>query len=152
MEGLTDLGEIDLSKPGCLSHLRYYSEACELELFYTRPTKNRQSQLMKLTRNDRPQHGQIIAGTGAGKTLFATNLITQDLLNDFIGSTIIDPKGALIKRLANFLDRVGRQYHRLDPQIDDSDCLNPFFVPEGKDIEPMIEANVAAFHAYLGPD
>lgn len=151
-EGLMELGGIDLNQPGCLSHLRYYSEACELELFYTRPTKERQSQLMKLSRNDRPQHGQIIAGTGAGKTLFATNLITQDLLNDFMGSTIIDPKGALIKRLANFLDRVGRPYHRLDPQTDDSDCLNPFFVPEGKDIEPMIEANVAAFHAYLGPD
>ncbi|MCT1402896.1 type IV secretory system conjugative DNA transfer family protein [Paenibacillus sp. p3-SID867] len=151
-EEINELDSIDLNTPGCLSHLRYYSEQCELELFYTRPTKERQSQLMKLNRSDRAQHGQIIAGTGAGKTLFATNLITQDLLNDYIGSTVIDPKGSLIKRMANFLDRIGRKYYRLDPLIVNSDCLNPFFVPESEDIEPMIERNVAAFHAYLGPD
>lgn len=151
-DDIKELDSIDLNTPGCLSHLRYYSELCELELFYTRPTRERQSQLMKLNRSDRAQHGQIIAGTGAGKTLFATNLITQDLLNDYIGSTVIDPKGSLIKRMANFLDRIGRKYYRLDPLVDNSDCLNPFYVPESEDIEPMIERNVAAFHAYLGPD
>ncbi|MFD1130691.1 type IV secretory system conjugative DNA transfer family protein [Paenibacillus sp. PDC88] len=151
-DGLVKLEDIDINTPGCLSHLRYFSELCELELFYTNPTRERQSQLMKLNRSDRAQHGQIIAGTGAGKTLFATNLITQDLLNDYIGSTIIDPKGSLIKRMANFLDRIGRKYYRLDPLVENSDCLNPFYVPESEDIEPMIERNVAAFHAYLGTD
>ncbi|WP_054943715.1 type IV secretory system conjugative DNA transfer family protein [Paenibacillus ihuae] len=132
--------------------MRYYSEDCKLELFTTVPTKDRQSELKVLKRGDRAQHGQIIGGTGAGKTLLATNLITQDLLNDFIGSTIIEPKGSLINRLSNFMDRTGRTYRRLDPEYEFTDCLNPFFVPEGKDIEPMTEANVSAFHGYLGPD
>lgn len=143
---------VDLNKVGCLSHLRYYSEECKLELFSSVPTKDRQSQLMVLSRSDRAQHGQIIGGTGAGKTLLATNLITQDLLNDYIGSTIIEPKGSLINRLSNFMERTGRPYYRLDPEYEFTDCLNPFFVPDGQDIEPMIEANVSAFHGYLGPD
>lgn len=74
------------------------------------------------------------------------------MLNDYIGSTIIEPKGSLINRLAHFLTRVGRPFRRLDPQCETTDCLNPLFVPEGEDIEPMIEANVSAFHGYLGPD
>lgn len=151
-EEVFNLGSIDLDQKGCLSHLRYYSEECRLQLFTTVPSKERQSQLMELNRSDRAQHGQIIGGTGAGKTLLATNLITQDLLNDYIGSTIIEPKGSLINRLANFLDRTGRPYFRLDPQFEFSDCLNPFDVPEGHEIEPMIEANVSAFHGYLGPE
>lgn len=151
-EAISNLEGINLSRKGCLSHLRYYSEECKRELFHTVPTKERQSQLMVLNRNDRAQHGQIIGGTGAGKTLLATNLIVQDLLNDYIGSTIIEPKGSLINRLANFMDRTGRNYYRLDPEYELTDCLNPFDVPEGKDIEPMIEANVSAYHAYLGPD
>jgi hypothetical protein len=149
---ISKIDGIDLSKKGCLSHLRYYSEECKLELFHTVPTKNRQSQLMVLNRNDRAQHGQIIGGTGSGKTLLATTLIVQDLLNDYIGSTIIEPKGSLINRLANFMERTGRNYYRLDPEYELTDCLNPFDVPEGLDIEPMIEANVSAYHAYLGPD
>lgn len=147
-----NLETIDLNEKGCLSHLRYYSEDCIRELFHTVPTKDRQSELMTLNRNDRPQHSQYIGGTGAGKTLLATNLITQDLLNDYIGSTIIEPKGSLIRRLANFNDRIGRPYYRLDPEYEFSDCFNPLYVTEGGDIEPMIEANVSAFHAYLGPD
>jgi hypothetical protein len=149
---LIHLDKIDLNQIGCLGHLRYYSEDCKLELFNTIPTKERQSELKVLTRSDRAQHSQIIGGTGAGKTLLATNLIAQDLLNDYIGSTIIEPKGSLINRLANFMDRTGRTYHRLDPEYEFTDCLNPFYVPEGQDIEPMIEANVSAFHGYLGPD
>jgi hypothetical protein len=151
-DDLTNLNKIDLNQKGCLSHLRYYSEECKLELFSTVATKERQSELKVLSRSDRAQHAQIIGGTGAGKTLLATNLITQDLLNDYMGSTIIEPKGSLINRLSNFMDRTGRPYHRLDPEYEFTDCLNPFFVPEGKDIEPMIEANVSAFHGYLGPD
>ncbi len=151
-EEIKQLDRIDLNKKGCLSHLRYYSEECKLELFQTVPTMERQSELKALSRSDRAQHSQIIGGTGAGKTLLATNLITQDLLNDYIGSTIIEPKGSLINRLANFMDRTGRPYKRLDPEYEFTDCLNPFFVPEGQDIEPMIEANVSAFHGYLGPD
>jgi hypothetical protein len=151
-EDITQLDIIDLNEKGCLSHLRYYSEECKLELFNTVPTKDRQSELKVLGREDRAQHSQIIGGTGAGKTLLATNLIAQDILNDYIGSTIIEPKGSLINRLANFLDRTGRPYHRLDPEYEFTDCLNPFYVPEGSDIEPMIEANVSAFHGYLGPE
>lgn len=148
----TEFTKIDLNQRGCISHLRYYNEECKLELFNTVPTQKRQSELMVLSRSDRAQHSQIIGGTGAGKTLLATNLIAQDLLNDFIGSTIIEPKGSLIHRLSNFMDRTGRQYRRLDPEYEFSDCLNPFYVPTGQDIEPMIEANVSAFHGYLGPD
>lgn len=144
--------KMDLSQRGCLSELRYYSEDCQLDLFMTVPTKEKQSQLMSLNRNSRAQHSQTLGGTGSGKTLLATNLITQDLLNDYMGSTIIEPKGTLINRLANFLDRTGRPYYRLDPQYEHTDCLNPFYVPDNNDIEPMIEANVSAFHAYLGPD
>lgn len=151
-EDITQLDIIDLNEKGCLSHLRYYSEECKLELFNTVPTKDRQSELKVLGREDRAQHSQIIGGTGAGKTLLATNLIAQDILNDYIGSTIIEPKGSLINRLANFLNRTGRPYHRLDPEYEFTDCLNPFYVPEGSDIEPMIEANVSAFHGYLGPE
>ncbi|GKS12964.1 hypothetical protein YDYSY3_39640 [Paenibacillus chitinolyticus] len=143
---------VDLYKKGCLSHLKYYSEECKRELFYTMPTKEQQSRQMVLKRNDRAQHGQFLGGTGAGKTLFATNLISQDLLNEYIGSTVIEPKGSLINRLANFLDRIDRKYYRLDPVSENSDCINPLFVPEGQDIEPMIEANVAAYHGYLGPE
>lgn len=149
---LADLDLIDLNEKGCLSNLRYYSEDCKLELFQTVPTKERQSELITLNRTDRAQHGQFIGGTGAGKTLLATNLITQDLLNDYIGSTIIEPKGSLIKRISNFMERTGRPYRRLDPECEFTDCLNPLFVPENQDIEPMIEANVSAFHGYLGPD
>ncbi|WP_375102255.1 type IV secretory system conjugative DNA transfer family protein (plasmid) [Paenibacillus sp. RS8] len=151
-EELYEFDGIDLNKEGCLSHFRYYSEECRLDLFHTIPTKERQSQQMSLNRNDRAQHEQILGGTGAGKTVLATNLIVQDLLNDYIGSTIIEPKGSLINRLAHFLTRVGRPFRRLDPQCETTDCLNPLFVPEGEDIEPMIEANVSAFHGYLGPD
>ncbi|MFD2614709.1 type IV secretory system conjugative DNA transfer family protein [Paenibacillus gansuensis] len=151
-DGELNLEGLDLNQKGCLNHLRYNSEDCKLELFNTVPTKERQSELMVLSRSDRAQHAQIIGGTGAGKTLLATNLIVQDLLNDFIGSTIIEPKGSLINRLSNFLDRTGRTYRRLDPEYEFTDCTNPFFVPEGQDIEPMIEANVSAFHGYLGPD
>ncbi|MGU3473145.1 type IV secretory system conjugative DNA transfer family protein [Paenibacillus sp. D51F] len=149
---LMNLDVIDINQKGCLSHLRYYSEECKLELFNTVPTKEKQSELKILGRSDRAQHSQIIGGTGAGKTLLATNLITQDLLNDFIGSTIIEPKGSLINRLSNFMDRTGRTYRRLDPEYEQTDVLNPLYVPEGEDIEPMIEANVSAFHGYLGPD
>ncbi|MFX3639830.1 MAG: type IV secretory system conjugative DNA transfer family protein [Candidatus Pristimantibacillus sp.] len=151
-EELSVFEGIDLNELGCLSHLRYYSKDCRLELFTTVPTKERQSQLIVLKRNDRGQHSQYIGGTGAGKTLLATNHITQDLLNDAIGSTVVDPKGSLINRLANFLDRTGRPYYRLDPEYEFTDCFNPFFVPDGRDIEPMIEANISAFHGYLGPD
>ncbi len=150
-EEIFEMEGIDITKAGSLSHLRYYSEDCILQLFHTEPTKERQSQLIMLKKGDRAQHEQIIGGTGSGKTLLGTNLIVQDLLNDYIGSTIIEPKGSLIRRIANFLDRVGRPYYRLDPEIEDSDCLNPLYVPEGFDIEPMIEANVAAYHGYLGP-
>lgn len=143
---------IDISKKGSLAHLRYNSEECKIVLFHTQPTKNRQSQLVAISRSDRAQHGQTLGGTGAGKTLFATNKVTQDLLNDYIGSTIIEPKGSFIRRLANFLDRVGRPYHRLDPEYEDTACLNPMYSPEGQDFDDMIEANVAAFHSYLGPD
>ncbi|CAM4047731.1 type IV secretory system conjugative DNA transfer family protein [Paenibacillus alkaliterrae] len=149
---LSDLETVDLNEKGCLSHLRYYSEECKLELFQTVPTKERQSELVVLNRTDRAQHAQIIGGTGAGKTLLATNLISQDLLNDYIGSTIIEPKGSLINRLSNFMERTGRPFRRLDPEYEFSDCLNPLYVPEKEDIEPMIEANVSAFHGYLGPD
>jgi hypothetical protein len=149
---LLQIDRIDLNQKGCLNHLRYYSEDCKLELFNTVPTKDRQSELKVLSRSDRAQHAQIIGGTGAGKTLLATNLIAQDLLNDYIGSTIIEPKGSLINRLSNFMDRTGRNYRRLDPEYEFTDCLNPFYVPEGQDIEPMVEANVSAFHGYLGPD
>lgn len=151
-EELYEYEGIDLNVEGCLSHFRYYSEECKLDLFHTTPTKELQSQLISLNRNDRAQHEQILGGTGAGKTVLATNLIVQDLLNDYMGSTIIEPKGSLIDRLAHFLTRVGRPYRRLDPQCETTDCLNPLFVPEGEDIEPMIEANVSAFHGYLGPD
>lgn len=151
-DDLANLERIDLNEKGCLSHLRYYSEECKLELFHTVPTKERQSELKVLNRTDRAQHGQIIGGTGAGKTLLATNLICQDLLNDYIGSTIIEPKGSLINRLSNFMERTGRPFRRLDPEYEFTDCLNPFYVPEQEDIEPMIEANVSAFHGYLGPD
>jgi hypothetical protein len=152
--GITEvaLKQVDLSQKGCLKHLRYYSEECKLELFNTVPTKTRQSELVTLGWNDRTLHGQIIGGTGAGKTLFATNIIVQDILNDYIVSTIIEPKGSLIKRLSNFLDRVGRPYHRLDPEYEFTDIWNPFYIPEGGEIEPMIEANVSAFHGYLGPE
>ena len=146
------LEKMDLSQKGCLSHLRYYSEECKLELFHTVPTKYRQSELMYLNRTDREQHSQMIGGTGAGKTLLSTTLVTQDLLNDFMGSTILEPKGSYINRLSNFMDRTGRPYRRLDPEYEFTDCLNPFFVPINEDIEPMIEANVSAFHGYLGPD
>ncbi|OME78636.1 hypothetical protein BK120_23135 [Paenibacillus sp. FSL A5-0031] len=149
---LSDLDKVDLNEIGCLSNLRYYSEDCKLELFQTVPTKERQSELIVLNRTDRAQHGQFIGGTGAGKTLLATNLITQDLLNDYIGSTIIEPKGSLIKRLSNFMERTGRPFRRLDCEYEFTDCLNPLYVPENEDIEPMIEANVSAFHGYLGPD
>ncbi|MFE5324714.1 type IV secretory system conjugative DNA transfer family protein [Paenibacillus sp. NPDC056579] len=151
-EELLEVDEIDLGKKGCLSHLRYYSEECKLQLFMTLPTRERQSQLMTLSRDDRAQHEQYIGGTGSGKTLLATNMVVQDLLNDYIGSTIIEPKGSFINRLANFMDRTGRTYYRLDPENEFSDCMNPFYVPVGEDIEPMIEANVSAFHGYLGPD
>ncbi|WP_336775158.1 type IV secretory system conjugative DNA transfer family protein [Paenibacillus sp. MMO-58] len=144
--------KLDIDTKGSLSHLRYYSEKCEIELFYTVPTKEKQSELKVLNRTDRAQHGQFIGGTGAGKTLFATNVISQDLLNDYIGSTIIEPKGSLINRLSNFMDRTGRPYRRLDPEYEFTDCLNPLYVPDNEDIEPMIEANVSAFHGYLGPD
>ncbi|SFJ77159.1 Type IV secretory pathway, VirD4 component, TraG/TraD family ATPase [Paenibacillus sp. UNC496MF] len=150
--GFATLEKIDLSKKGSLSHLRYYSEECKLELFHTVPTKYRGSELIVLNRGDRAQHQQTIGGTGAGKTLLATTLVTQDVLNDFMGTTILEPKGSFIKRMANFMDRTGRPYRRLDPEYSLTDCLNPFFVPEGEDIEPMIEANVSAFHGYLGPD
>lgn len=143
---------IDLNVKGCLSHLRYYSEECTRELFYTQPTKEKQSQLIILSRKDRAQHGQMLGGTGAGKTLLATTLIVQDLLNDYMGSTIIEPKGSLINNIANFLDRIGRPYHRLDPQSESSACLNPLYVPDGIDIDAMIEANVSAYHGYLGAD
>lgn len=149
---LSEIDMIDLNEKGCLSHQRYYSEECKLELFQTVPTKERQSELVVLNRTDRAQHAQIIGGTGAGKTLLATNLISQDLLNDYIGSTIIEPKGSLINRLSNFMERTGRPFHRLDPEFEFTDCLNPLYVPENEDIEPMIEANVSAFHGYLGPD
>ncbi|PQP80354.1 hypothetical protein C0Q44_28500 [Paenibacillus sp. PCH8] len=151
-EELYEVDEVDLNKPGCLSHLRYYSEECILELFFTQPTKEKQSQLITLSRDDRAQHEQVLGGTGAGKTLLATTLITQDLLNDYMGSTIIEPKGSLVESLSNFMDRVGRPYHRLDPEYEFTACLNPLYVPTGDDIEPMIEANVSAFHGYLGPD
>lgn len=144
--------QIDLSKKGSIGHLRYYSEECKLELFNTVPTKFKQSELMILERGDRAQHGQFIGGTGAGKTLLATTLVVQDLLNDFMGSTILEPKGSFINRLSNFMDRTGRPYRRLDPEYEYTDCLNPFYVPDGEDIEPMIEANVSAFHGYLGPE
>ncbi|MFC5402439.1 type IV secretory system conjugative DNA transfer family protein [Cohnella soli] len=144
--------EVDLSEKGCLSHLRYYSEECKLELFHTVPTKYKQSELMELGREDRAQHSQTIGGTGAGKTLLATTLVVQDILNDFMGSTILEPKGSFINRLSHFIDRTGRPYRRLDPEYEFTDCLNPFYVPEGEDIEPMIEANVSAFHGYLGPE
>ncbi|WP_039835512.1 type IV secretory system conjugative DNA transfer family protein [Paenibacillus sonchi] len=150
-EEIFEIDQIDINTPGCLSHLLYYSEECKLELFYTEPTKDQQSQLMILQRWDRAQHEQILGGTGAGKTLFASNLIVQDLLNVYQGSTIVEPKGSLINNIANFLKRVGRPFHRLDPDCDDTDCLNPLYVPEGEDIEPMIEANVSAYHGYLGP-
>ncbi|MGG4132455.1 type IV secretory system conjugative DNA transfer family protein [Paenibacillus illinoisensis] len=150
MFDITD--SIDISKKGSLAHLRYNSEECKIVLFHTQPTKNRQSQLVTIARSDRAQHGQTLGGTGAGKTLFATNKVTQDLLNDYIGSTIIEPKGSFIRRLANFLDRVGRPYHRLDPEYEHTACLNPMYCPEGQDFDDMIEANVAAFHSYLGPD
>nr|MBC9204721.1 TraM recognition domain-containing protein [Paenibacillus sp. PL91] len=149
---LSSIDLFDLNEKGCLSHLRYYSEECKLELLQTVPTKERQSELVVLNRTDRAQHAQIIGGTGAGKTLLATNLISQDLLNEYIGSTIIEPKGSLINRLSNFLERTGRPFHRLDPEYKFTDCLNPLYVPENEDIEPMIEANVSAFHGYLGPD
>ncbi|KGP77420.1 MULTISPECIES: type IV secretory system conjugative DNA transfer family protein [Paenibacillus] len=151
-EELYEFDGIDLNAKGCLSHLRYYSEECTLELFYTQPTKERQSQLVTLTRKDRAQHGQTLGGTGSGKTLLATTLIVQDLLNDYIGTTIIEPKGSLINNLANFMDRIGRPYHRLDAEYEFTSCLNPMYVPEGSDIEPMIEANVSAYHGYLGAD
>ncbi len=122
---LYEFDGIDLDVEGCLSHFRYYSEECKLDLFHTAPTKEHQSQLMSLNRNDRAQHEQIIGGTGAGKTVLATNLIVQDLLNDYMGSTIIEPKGSLINRLAHFLQRVGKPYRRLDPQCETTDCLNP---------------------------
>lgn len=151
-EELYEFEGIDLNKKGCLSHLRYYSEECKLELFITVPTRERQSQLMTLSRTDRAQHEQYLGGTGSGKTLLATNMVVQDLLNDYIGSTIIEPKGSFINRLSNFMDRTGRTYYRLDPEYEFTDCMNPFYVPEGEDIEPMIEANVSAFHGYLGAD
>lgn len=150
-EEIYELNTKNINVPGSLAHLMYYSEECKLELFYTEPTKDHQSQLMYLGRYDRPQHEQIIGGTGAGKTLFATNLIVQDLLNTYMGTTIVEPKGSLINNIANFLVRVGRPYYILDPDRDDTDCLNPLYVPEGEDIEPMIEANVSAYHGYLGP-
>lgn len=142
----------DIDKRGCLEYLRFISEKAELELFNTLPTPEKQSQLMRINRLGRAQHTQIIGGTGSGKTLLSTNLVVQDLLNDYIGTTIIEPKGSYITRLANFMDRVNRPYHRLDPLHPDSDAINPFFVPEGAEVEPMIEANVSAFHGYLGPD
>jgi len=151
-EELFEFDGIDLNSKGCLSHLRYYSEACNLELFTTIPTRERQSQLMTINRSDRAQHQQIIGGTGSAKTLFGTTLVAQDLLNDYIGTTIIEPKGSLINRLSNFMDRIGRRYYRLDPEYEFTDCMNPFYVPDGEDIEPMIEANVSAFHGYLGAE
>lgn len=141
----------NINKPGCLAHLLYYSKECKLELFYTEPTKNQQSKLMLLERDDRAQHEQIIGGTGAGKTLLASNLIVQDLLNLYQGTTIVEPKGSLINNISNFLKRIGRPFYILDPNRDDTDVLNPLYVPEGEDIEPMIEANVSAYHGYLGP-
>lgn len=150
-EEVYELNVKNINEPGCLSYLLYNSKDCYLELFRTEPTKNQQSQLMQLGRDDRAQHEQIIGGTGAGKTLLATNLIVQDLLNLYQGTTIVEPKGSLIKNISNFLVRIGRPFHILDPTRDDTDVLNPLFVPEGEDIEPMIEANVSAYHGYLGP-
>lgn len=144
--------KIDLSQRGCLSHFRYYSEECRLELFWSVPTLNKQSQLQVLEKGDRAQHSQIIAGTGSGKTLFAATTTAQDFFNDAIGSTIVEPKGTFVRRSANFLDRIGRNYYRLDPDAENSDCLNPLYVTEGKDFELMIEANISAFHAHLGPE
>lgn len=142
----------NINKKGSLKHLRYYSDECNLELFWSVPTQNNESQLQVLGKLDRAQHSQIIAGTGAGKTLFATNLVVQDLFNDAIGCTIIEPKGSFIRRLANLLDRSGRKYYRLDPDVENPDCLNPLYVTEGGDIELMIEANISAFHSHLGPE
>ncbi|WP_081047548.1 type IV secretory system conjugative DNA transfer family protein [Paenibacillus peoriae] len=142
----------NINKKGSLKHLRYYSEECNLELFWSVPTTNSESQLQVLGKEDRAQHSQIIAGTGAGKTLFASNLVVQDLFNDAIGCTVIEPKGSFIRRLSNLLDRSGRKYYRLDPDVDNPDCLNPLYVTEGGDIELMIEANISAFHAHLGPE
>lgn len=59
-EELYEFDGIDLNKEGCLSHFRYYSEECRLDLFHTIPTKDRQSQLMSLNRNDRAQHEQLL--------------------------------------------------------------------------------------------
>ncbi|MEJ3720106.1 type IV secretory system conjugative DNA transfer family protein [Paenibacillus polymyxa] len=144
--------KIDLSQKGCLSHLRYYSEDCRLELFWSVPTLNKQSKLQVLKKSDRAQHTQILGGTGSGKTLFAATTTAQDFFNDAIGSTIVEPKGTFVRRSANLLDRIGRNYYRLDPDIENSDCLNPLYVTEGKDFELMIEANISAFHAHLGPE
>lgn len=144
--------KIDLSQRGCLSHLRYYSEDCRLELFWSVPTLFKQSQLQVLEKSDRAQHTQILGGTGSGKTLFAATTTAQDFFNDAIGTTIVEPKGTFVRRSANLLDRIGRNYYRLDPDAENSDCLNPLYVTEGKDFELMIEANISAFHAHLGPE
>lgn len=143
---------IDLSQKGCLSHLRYNDPTAKLDLFYTVPTEDEEATLISLTLHDRVQHSQNIGGTGAGKTLLATTKLVQDVLNDAVGVTLLEPKGSYITRMSNFIERVGREYFRLDPTLETSDCLNPLHVPEGEDIEQMIEANIAGFHAWLGPD
>ncbi|MFB5268158.1 type IV secretory system conjugative DNA transfer family protein [Paenibacillus enshidis] len=143
---------IDLSQKGCLSHLRYNDPSAKLDLFYTVPTEDEEARLISISLYDRVQHSQNLGGTGAGKTMLATTKLVQDILNDAVGVTLLEPKGSYISRMSNFIERVGREYYRLDPTLETSDCLNPLYVPEGEDIEQMIEANIAAFHAWLGPD
>lgn len=148
----SSLEGVDLNQKGCLSHLRYHDPTAKLDLFYTVPTKDVEEQLISISLHDRVQHSQNLGGTGAGKTMLATTKLVQDFLNDAVGVTLLEPKGALIGRMSNFADRVGRTYFLLDPTNEYSDCLNPLYVPDGEDIEQMIEANISAFHAWLGPD
>lgn len=91
-----------------------------------------------LPHKDRYLHMLILGATGTGKTSqMLLPMINQDLQNNEMGVTIIEPKGDLVRQAAMLAEHYGRPYFYFDPSIPGCPFFNPLYGDESEVVENM---------------
>ena len=130
------------------SNRRKKSEA-EISIVDSRQKSFGSSSPIVIPEISRYQHLHVIGPTGTGKSILATNLAVQDIMNEEVGVIVIEPMKGLVKSIRNFANNIGRKVHYFDPTDPRSVILNPLD-GELSEIDKICEVNIDAFVGYLG--